>query len=319
MGNTNTITNTNNSNNTTTTGNTTHNRNITYNGNSQPRYEAPVERKRESFRAHIADNRPSKTPKGGVNVELKLSYALIVATDEVFHHDAEGIQENLEKRGGYLSENIHTLYGEQATPENVISEIENFNEEDMSFLFYYSGHGTGSALSLFADKTLKYSKLFKVLQELKSKKKFVILDCCYASPKSHKVIMKGTIAADQKTAQKFISKASEGSGTVFWFSSKSDQLSLGPSDGSSYSLLTRYIIAGLQLQAQCPFDKSYSCELCKRYKTVVQADQSLIKLSVLKVFVMDHLKEETKKNSHDQNMEVTEIGIDDDFVFALSI
>jgi len=34
---------------------------------------------------------------------------------------------------------------------------------------------------------------------------------------------------------------------------------------------------------------------------------------------MDHLKEETKKNSHDQNMEVTEIGIDDDFVFALSI
>jgi len=60
------------------------------------------------------------------------------------------------------------------------------------------------------------------------------------------------------------------------------------------------------------------CKNCDRYKSIVKLDQSLIKLSILKEFVMSHMNVDSKKDPRIGQMEVTEIAIDNEFVFALN-
>jgi len=310
MGNNIQINNNNNSNNVTEKDNSTikmsHNDNSTI---SNPHRPSPVQGSRSNAKEEIKTNKFSSRWKGG----MIRACAVIVGTDPNFQYDAIELKRTLEEKCGYKSYNIKLLLGHQATAENVINSMKVYEKYDnSSFLFYFSGHGVPvdnntSTLVLPGGENLMYTKLFEALETIISKKKFVILDCCHAAPQ-----MKYK-SFDPNTIEDFKHRISEGSGTVFWFSCKANQLALAPKNPQAHSLMTEYILAGLQFKLCNDY-----CDDCVRYKSVVTADHSLIKLSVLKDFVMTHIKKKSTENSKIGQMVVTELEIDNEFVFGLN-
>lgn len=131
--------------------------------------------------------------------ELENAYALIIGVDnarkaDIFLKDAQAMYDVLSDQtlGGYKKENITLLLGEKATTSNILTALNDYSEkinEDSSFLLFYSGHGgyqkeTGKTCLYPIDvspNNLIYGKdLRKILSQMKSKRLFVLFDCCHS-------------------------------------------------------------------------------------------------------------------------------------------
>jgi hypothetical protein len=113
--------------------------------------------------------------------------------------DAEGIYDGLigNKKAGYLEENVHLLTGKSASRNGILHALDTLGEKvtkSHSVIIYYSGHGghlkkTGDFFLVPNDfnakdlenTTVNSTELLDRITKFKSKKFFLILDCCHAA------------------------------------------------------------------------------------------------------------------------------------------
>jgi pimeloyl-ACP methyl ester carboxylesterase len=129
--------------------------------------------------------------------KLDNAYALIIGVDneqktDIFQKDAKAIYEVLsdETLSGYKKENITLLLDKEAITENIIGALDNYiNKIDAnsSFLLFYSGHGgyhDGRSFLLpflASSENLIFGKDLRAkLSQMKSKRMFVLFDCCHS-------------------------------------------------------------------------------------------------------------------------------------------
>lgn len=129
--------------------------------------------------------------------KLDNAYALIIGVDnkqeqEIFLKDAQAMYDVLtdETLCGYKKENITLLLDKEAITENIIGALDNYIkkiDENSSFLIFYSGHGgyhEGRSYLLpylASSENLIFGKDLRAkLSEIKSKRMFVLFDCCHS-------------------------------------------------------------------------------------------------------------------------------------------
>ena len=130
---------------------------------------------------------------------LENAYALIIGVDnqnkaDIFLKDAQAMYDVLsdETLGGYKKENITLLLGEKATTSNILNALNDYSKkinENSSFLLFYSGHGgyskrTGQSylypIDVRPDNLIFGKDLREILSQMKSKRLFVLFDCCHS-------------------------------------------------------------------------------------------------------------------------------------------
>tara|TARA_R110002073_G_scaffold271828_2_gene435381 strand:- start:7248 stop:9491 length:2244 start_codon:yes stop_codon:yes gene_type:complete len=129
--------------------------------------------------------------------KLENAYALIIGVDnkqeqDIFLKDAQAMYDVLtnETLCGYKKENITLLLDKEAITENIIGALDNYIQkidENSSFLIFYSGHGgyhEGKSFLLpylASSENLIFGKDLRAkLSEIKSKRMFVLFDCCHS-------------------------------------------------------------------------------------------------------------------------------------------
>jgi len=128
---------------------------------------------------------------------LENAYALIIGVDneqktDIFLKDAKAFYEVLSDEAlcGYKKENITLLLDKDAITENIVGALDKYIErmdENSSFLLFYSGHGgyyEGRSYLLpylASSENLVFGKdLREKLSKMKSKRMFVLFDCCHS-------------------------------------------------------------------------------------------------------------------------------------------
>ncbi|MCA0132379.1 caspase family protein [Winogradskyella alexanderae] len=131
--------------------------------------------------------------------QIDNAYAIIIGVDfkqktESVIKDAQNIYDVLSDKElcGYKKENITLLLNSDATYQNIIDAFDSLiakMDENSSFLLYYSGHG-GYAKEYdisylcpydkTADIYLSGKELREKLSKIKSKKLFILFDCCHS-------------------------------------------------------------------------------------------------------------------------------------------
>ena len=128
---------------------------------------------------------------------LNNAYALIIGVDnqqktDIFIKDAKAIYDVLSNEAlcGYKKENITLILDKEATTTNIIDALDNYIKKidaNSSFLLFYSGHGgyhkDRSYLLPYgaSNENLIFGKdLREKLSQMKSKRMFVLFDCCHA-------------------------------------------------------------------------------------------------------------------------------------------
>jgi pimeloyl-ACP methyl ester carboxylesterase len=128
---------------------------------------------------------------------LENAYALIIGVDneqktDIFQKDAKAFYNVLsnETLCGYKKENIILLLDKDATSENIVGALDHYIErigENSSFLLFYSGHGgyyQGRSYLLpylASSENLVFGKdLREKLSQMKSKRMFILFDCCHS-------------------------------------------------------------------------------------------------------------------------------------------
>jgi len=129
--------------------------------------------------------------------KLENAYALIIGVDnkqeqEIFLKDAQAMYDVLtdETLCGYKKENITLLLDKEAITKNIIGALDDYIkkiDENSSFLIFYSGHGgyhEGKSYLLpylASSENLIFGKDLRAkLSEIKSKRMFVLFDCCHS-------------------------------------------------------------------------------------------------------------------------------------------
>jgi len=177
--------------------------------------------------------------------------------------DAEKVQNwfhNLDVEG-ITRENIHVLFDEQATRENLLAQIDWLRKqalpEDAVFV-YFAGHGApelspdGTSVDakylvlyntdpsqLFAT-GLPIDELTRRLESVKAKTQVLILEACYAGPVGQEILKK-TPTADLEIRPRLIQQLGEQSGRVILSASSGRQMAIG-SDEIKGSLFTHYLL-----------------------------------------------------------------------------
>ncbi len=125
------------------------------------------------------------------------AYALIIGVDfeqnaPTVQRDAKAIYDVLtdEKLCGYDKENISLLIDKDATCKTIMDELDKIiskSNENTSFLLYYSGHGgyqNGTSwicpYDFNSDNYITGEELRQKLTQIKSKRIFVLFDCCHS-------------------------------------------------------------------------------------------------------------------------------------------
>lgn len=130
---------------------------------------------------------------------LENAYALIIGVDnkqqtDIFVKDAQAMYNVLsdEKLCGYNKENITLLTDQNATTANILEALDYFIkkiDENDSFLLFYSGHGgydkeqSKSCLmphDVRSDNLIYGKDLREKLSQMKSKRMFILFDCCHS-------------------------------------------------------------------------------------------------------------------------------------------
>ncbi|NOY47429.1 MAG: hypothetical protein GXO84_04360 [Chlorobi bacterium] len=128
---------------------------------------------------------------------LENAYALIIGVDneqktDIFLKDARAFYNVLSDKQlcGYKKENITLLLDKDATSENIVCALDNYikkMDSNSSFLLFYSGHGgyyegRSYLLPYLASSTnLVFGKdLREKLSKMKSKRIFILFDCCHS-------------------------------------------------------------------------------------------------------------------------------------------
>ncbi|XP_070532870.1 uncharacterized protein [Ptychodera flava] len=179
------------------------------------------------------------------------------------------------------------------TAENILHQLSCLKEkmegkDEVSFLFYFSGHGSenGSSVKCSKGQNLEASQLRLAIHDMNFTQLLIIMDCCYAAkvgPLSPPLLksftegyddddtkdskheseleemgipnlLKAEITIDDKTlnqneSKKSPSRQSPNYSAVQWSASKCDQTSIGYQTG--LSLFTSHIIAGLRASGDC--------------------------------------------------------------------
>ena len=131
---------------------------------------------------------------------LDNAYALIIGVDnkqqtDIFIKDAQSMYNVLsdEKLCGYKKENITLLTDQNATTANILKALNDYTEkmdEESSFLMFYSGHGGYDAeqsksclmpIDVRSDNLIYGKDLRERLSQMKSKRMFILFDCCHSA------------------------------------------------------------------------------------------------------------------------------------------
>lgn len=216
---------------------------------------------------------------------LDNAYALVIGVDFKQKtpqplRDAQAIYDVLsdEVLCGYKKENITLLLNDQATMQGMFDAldkvIESTNEES-SFLLYYSGHGgfdNGTSYLCPYDKIHDQSKyisgkeLRDKLTQIKSKRMFILFDCCHAGAffdGEDEVISqtisdntKRNIIHKQSTLDGLAQEIDDEQGMVIVASSQAEERSWGKRD-EDFSIFTTTLIEALKAKNKYFFADEY--------------------------------------------------------------
>lgn len=178
---------------------------------------------------------------------------------------------------GYIDNNIHLLYNETATKEQILENLtwlkqQAENDPEATIFIYYSGHGlldkSGDYYLIphetdradIPDTALPAETFNQALQEIPAQRLLVIIDSCHAqgmasskddTKNKRSPIPKGFT---QSSLPKTIVEDLEGAGRVVFTSSTGTQLSWIRSDGEM-SIYTYHLLEALQGAGNQPGDK----------------------------------------------------------------
>ena len=177
--------------------------------------------------------------------------------------DAEHVRKWFTNLGitGMKSDNVHVLFDEQATRENLLSQIDWVRRkalpEDLVFV-YFAGHGAPELAPDGTNVDAKYLVLYDTnpdqlyatgfpldeltrrLDGVKAKTQVVILEACYAGPVGQEVLKK-TPTADLEIKPRLIQQLGEKGGRVILSASSGRQMALG-SEEIKGGLFTHYLL-----------------------------------------------------------------------------
>jgi uncharacterized caspase-like protein len=177
--------------------------------------------------------------------------------------DAEQVKNWFLKLGikGMTGDNVHILCDEQATRENLLSQIDWLRKqalpEDAVFV-YFAGHGAPElapeGISVDAKYLILYdtdpSQLFatgfpiddlaKKLDMVKAKTQVVILEACYTGPLGQEILKKNP-TADLEIRPRLIQQLGEKGGRVILSASSGRQMAIG-SEEIKGGLFTHYLL-----------------------------------------------------------------------------
>ena len=211
---------------------------------------------------------------------LENAYAILIGVDNDQEtpqpiRDAQGMYNVLSNENlcGYKKENMTLLVDEEATTKNIMGSINSYIEKvdvNSTFLLYYSGHGgyeedkkNGRSYLLPFDATaenLIFGKdLRSKLSQMKSKRIFVIFDCCYAGSffeKGKDDVITESIAEKTKdlvlqrstTLKGMAQEIDNEQGMVIMASSQSHERSWGDFEQDDYSIFTTSLIEALKAE-----------------------------------------------------------------------
>jgi hypothetical protein len=177
--------------------------------------------------------------------------------------DAEQVRDWFEKQqsAGVSTDNLRVLFDEQATRENLLTQIDWLRKQAMPedlVIVYFAGHGAPELASDGKGVEAKYlvlydtnpGKLFATglpldeltqrLDKVKAKTQVVILEACYAGAVGQEVL-KGTPTADLEIRPRFIQEMGEHGGRVILSASSGSQIAIG-SEEVKGGLFTHYLL-----------------------------------------------------------------------------
>jgi formylglycine-generating enzyme required for sulfatase activity/uncharacterized caspase-like protein len=169
--------------------------------------------------------------------------------------DVEAMQRVLAhpEMGGFAEENITVLKNPQRQAiEDAIYKLFDNRQKDDLLLFYFSGHGVKDESGklylstratcknngrLFKPSAVSASTLHESINESKSRRQVVILDCCFSG-----AIAKGMTVKDDGSVN--VQEQLGGKGRAILTSSTSTQYSF-EQEGSELSIYTQYLVEGI--------------------------------------------------------------------------
>lgn len=182
---------------------------------------------------------------------------------------------------GYPERNIIYLNGENATRSRLSSYLDewlpkNVNGDSTVFV-YFSGHGAPNAENKQAYlmpwdgdaqflKSTAYplSQLYVALNQLKVKKRIVVLDSCFSGSGGRSVLAKGTRPLVPKVT------ASGDLGSVVLFAAASEDEVTGTLEDQGHGVFTYYLLRGLAGEAKGPSGTVTAKGLYRYLKPLVQ-------------------------------------------------
>ncbi|SMF73101.1 caspase family protein [Pseudobacteriovorax antillogorgiicola] len=186
---------------------------------------------------------------GGAD-RVKLRYA---------NRDAWQVAQVFQELGGVSQENLEVL--EDASLDSLLNTIERFSQRlkqhpNARFFFYYSGHSNQKGL-LLRDRLLPYEKLKKLIGDLSSRVKVIVLDSCASGSL---IATKG----GQRRPSYLKDLSSEIKGSAIITSSSADEYSQ-ESAAIKGSFFTHYLVSGLRGAADLNSDRQISIDEVYRY------------------------------------------------------
>lgn len=221
-------------------------------------------------------------------------------------HDAKAITAVLgdPDRCGYLSTNIHTVTGEQATADNIRVSLESLAQTtnwQSTVFIYFSGHG-GRAVengvwraylcpreadpNNLAQTAISGDEFSVLLGAIAARKLLVVLDACHAAGSAELKAADGTVVWKAGLPDDYYEALSQGSGRVVIASSKENQFSYVRPQGD-LSLFTYHLSEALQGKAAVRGDGLiHVLDVFHHVNEVVRADEPR-QVPILKVKDLD--------------------------------
>lgn len=163
---------------------------------------------------------------------------------------------------GMTHDRVHVLFDEQATRENLLTQIDWLRKQAMpedAVFVYFAGHGAPELASDGTSVDAKYLVLYDTnpdqlfvtgfpldeltrrLDAVAAQTQVVVLEACYAGPVGQQ-IMKKTQTADLEIRPRFIQQLGEKSGRAILSASSGRQMAIG-SEEIRGGLFTHYLLA----------------------------------------------------------------------------
>lgn len=243
---------------------------------------------------------------------LEKNFALCVGVEE-FQMDAVAMAAVLRDPAvcGFPPDNVVLLTGQTATRDEVLKQLGEIRrkiikvhlKQKCTFIFYFSGHGSGKGVDSLAvagggrlsrqDLQLELEAIRPIVMQLLS-----IYDCCFAE-KNGAIHIKD-VKADSVTSHiqaqlKQLSENLSGAGLAYlqWSSSRADEVSFGRASGSVF---TGFLIAGLKGGKECALNGK-KCEICNKFRQHC-CIENFVTTDLLKNFLVQHVKQYTEKFSN---------------------